>query len=361
MSPHAMRAMATDEAALASIDGPQAWTGTAMALRDDWRHTLDAAEVDELDAAVRDAERRGADLVSLRAEDFVLPRLAARLAAVRRFVLHGPGFFLLRGVPVDRYTPLQSALAFRGLGAHLGEALSQNGKGHVLGHVADLGLDYAAATTRGYQTPAELRFHTDGGDVVGLLCVRPARSGGLSRIASSTTVWNTLVQRRPDLAAVLRHPFCFSRWGEIGAGERPWVRTPLFVPHRGRMIAFFVMSAIEKAQAFDDVPRLTATEHEALTAVDALAGEDGIRLDMDFRPGDVQFLCNHAILHARTAYEDWVEPGRRRHLLRLWLACDDGPELPAHLTHGVQGATAGGRPAGIRVPGVPLVAPLEPA
>lgn len=343
------------------FDGPQAWRGPEMARRDDWRHVLRGDEVAELDAAVRAAESRRVDLVSMRAADFPLPRLAARLAEVRRYVLDGPGCFLLRGVPVDRYSPLQSALAFRGIGAHLGEALSQNGKGHVLGHVADLGLDYGAATTRGYQTPAELRFHTDGGDVVGLLCLRPARRGGLSRVASSTSVWNALVAAEPRLAAALLRPYALSRWGEIGPGQAPWVALPLFAPHAGRMIAFFVMSAIEKAQAFPDAPRLDPLAREALDAVNALAGSDALRLDMDFRPGDTQWLCNHSILHARTEYEDWPEPGRRRHLLRLWLGCDDGPTLPAHLTEGFQGATAGGRPAGIRVPGVPLVAPLEPA
>ena len=355
------RARAADEADLTVYGGPQAWTSVEMARRDDWFHALGPAELAEIDAAVGEAESRGVDLVSMSAADFPLPALAGRLAAIRRFVLHGPGFFLMRGVPVERYTPLQSAIAFRGLGAHLGEALPQNGKGHVLGHVANLGLDYADPSTRGYQTPAELRFHTDGGDVVGLLCLKPARSGGLSRLASSTTVWNTLVRRRPDLAAVLRRPFCFSRWGEIGAGQRRYARFPLFAGHEGRMIAFFVMSAIEKAQAFDEVPKLEPIEREAMAVVNELAGEDGIRLDMDFRPGDVQWVCNHSILHARTAYEDWPEAHRRRHLLRLWLACDDGPALPEHLTAGFQGATAGGRPAGIRVPGVPLVAPLEPA
>jgi hypothetical protein len=353
------RPAATDR--LPSFAGPQAWTGPEMAQRADWRHVLRGDEVAELDDAVRAAASRRVDLVTMRAADFPLPRLAARLAGMRRHVLHGPGFFLLRGVPVERYSALESAIAFRGIGAHLGEALSQNGKGHVLGHVADLGLDYGAATTRGYQTPAELRFHTDGGDVVGLLCVRPARSGGLSRIASSTAVWNALATREPRLAAELLAPFALSRWGEVGAGQRPWAWVPLFAPHAGRMIAFFVMSAIEKAQAFPEVPRLSPLARAALDAVNAFAGSDELRLDMDFRPGDTQWLCNHSVLHARTAYEDWPEPERRRHLLRLWLGCDDGPQLPAHLTEGFQGATAGGRPAGIRVPGVPLVAPLAPA
>ncbi len=343
-----------------TFDDVRAWRGADMAARTDWIHELDADDVAELDAAVDRAIAAGTDLVTMSATDFPVPRLAPRLAAIRRELLHGRGFALIRGWPSEHRTLRQSATAFRGMGAHLGEAVSQNGKGHVLGHVANLGLDYAAPETRGYQTTAELHYHVDGGDLVGLLCVRPSRSGGLSKIASSTTVWNEIVRRRPDLARALMRPYAFTRWGEIGAGQRPWFELPLFQPHAGRMVAVIVQSAIAKAQAFGDAPRLDAAQTEALRMVQAVADEPGLRLDMDFRPGDVQFLCNHSILHSRTAYEDWPQPERRRHLLRLWLACDDGPELPAGLTTSFQRQTAGGRPAGIDVPGVPRVAPLEP-
>ena len=123
------------------------------------------------------------------------------------------------------------------------------------------------------------------------------------------------------------------------------------------MITVLVQSFIQKAQAFEEVPRLTPAQIEALDLVGAVASDPAIRLDMDFRPGDMQFLCNHSILHSRTAYEDFPEPDRRRHLLRLWLACADGPALPPCITSDFQGSTASGRPDGIAIPGVPLVAP----
>ena len=116
---------------------------------------------------------------------------------------------------------------------------------------------------------------------------------------------------------------------------------------------------IEKAQAFPEVPRLSAAQREALKMVETLACDDSIRLDMDFRPGDMQFLLNHSILHSRTAYEDRPEPEQRRHLLRLWLSCEDGPALPSKAS-GPQSKTAKGRPGGIELVGVRRVAPLEP-
>ncbi len=361
MRKHERQGARTQPAALHSFHDAANWYGPQMALRCDWFIQLTPSELAELDSVVDSAIARRLDQVTMTEHDFPLPLLAPRLRAVRHDVLHGRGFALLRGWPSTERTMAQSAMAFRGIGAHLGEPVSQNAKGHMLGHVANLGLDYADPSTRGYQTTADLKFHTDGGDMVGLLCIRPSRNGGLSRIASSTTVWNEVVRRRPDLAQVLAEPFCFSRVGEVRPDQQRFFRSPIFQPCEGRMIALLVQSFIQKAQAFDEVPRLTAAQTEALEFVDTLSGDPAIRLDMDFRPGDMQFLCNHSIFHSRTSYEDWPEPERRRHLLRLWLSSPEGPALPPSITNDFQGATASGRPDGIHIPGTPLIAPLEPA
>ena len=250
--------------------------------------------------------------------------------------------------------------SFWGIGLYLGEAVSQNGKGHVLGHVANLGLDYADPETRGYQTKAGLNYHTDFSDLVGLLCLRTPQSGGLSRISSSTAIWNEMVRRRPDLARILLDPVYYTRWGEVGAGMKPYYGMPVFSPCAGRMVVTYVRSGIRKAQLMPEVPRLSLIQEEALDLFDSLAADPAIYLSMEFRPGDIQMLCNHWIVHSRTSFEDWPEAERRRHLLRLWLACDGGPTVPASFTAVAQPATRSGRPAGIQVPGVPLSAPLDP-
>ena len=112
-------------------------------------------------------------------------------------------------------------------------------------------------------------------------------------------------------------------------------------------------------QRFPEVPRLTPQLEAACDLLDELAESPAIHLDMEFRPGDIQFVNNHWIMHSRTAFEDFPEPENRRHLFRLWLACEDGPALPEVYTRHWQGATRQGRPAGIRVPGVRLNAPLD--
>lgn len=340
------------------FEGPQAWFGADMAeQRDSWIYTWSAAEIAEIEAAVAGAEPL--DIIDIDAAAFPLPMVAKRLAKIKQQVLHGPGFFLLRGLPIEDWSIRKAAIAYWGLGTHIGRPCSQNGKGHVLGHVKNIGLDYDHPAARGYQTNARLSYHTDSADIVGLLCLRPSKAGGLSSIAPSTTLYNEMLKRRPDLLAYVMEPFQRTRWGEIPEGKDPWADVPVFMPHEGRMIAHYVRSAIRKGQLLDGVPPLTDERLEALDFLDALAAEDGIRLDMEFKTGDIQFLCNHAILHSRTAYEDYEELEKRRHLLRLWLACTDGPPLPHWMTDAYEGKIADGRPNGFEVPGVPLNAPLE--
>ena len=346
---------------LSEIRTPQAWYGPDQAKLGDWRHELTDSDRRELRTALAVARKSDLPLHELGREQFPLSsEFVGRLHALRREALEGRGFFLLRGLPVADYSPWESAAAFWGMGLYLGEAVSQNGKGHVLGHVANLGLDYADPEVRGYQTSARLNFHTDSSDLVGLLCLQTPQSGGLSSIASSTTVWNEMLRRRPDLARALLGPVYYTRWGEVGSGMKPYYGVPVFSPSAGHMVVRYVRSSIRKAQLMSEVPRLTPIQEEALDFFDSLTNDPTIHLSMEFQPGDIQMLCNHWILHSRTSYVDWPEPERRRHLLRLWLACEDGPVVPESFTSSIRESTKSGRPGGIQVPGVALTAPLNP-
>lgn len=355
----ASSAVPTASALAKEITGAQAWYGPGMQSREDeWRYTWTPAEIAEIHAAAAPIAAGGRDLLTVSKSDFPLPTLAGKIEAVRRYLLDGPGFHLLRGLPVESWDLRTAAVAFWGLGMHMGEPCSQNGKGHVLGHVTNLGVDYQDAEARGYQTNARLPYHTDSCDIVGLLCLRTAKSGGLSSVVSSTTLYNEVLRRRPDLLDVLMQPFHRTRWGEIPEGKMPWAEVPVFMPHGGRVIAHYVRSAIRKGQLLKGVPKITAKQEEALDFLDSLAQDPAIHLDMTFAPGDIQLVCNHSMFHSRTAYEDHPGQAQRRHLLRLWLACDGGPALPAWLTKIYAGETGNGRPNGIVVPGVPLKASL---
>ncbi|MBT6272892.1 MAG: TauD/TfdA family dioxygenase [Chromatiales bacterium] len=345
---------------LTAVTGARAWYGPDMdAQREQWTFRLTAAHVEELDAAIKGVEERRLGIVSIRRADFPLAQLGKLLRRIRDELQDGRGFALLRGLPVERYSVQQAAIAYFGIGAHLGDAVSQNAKGHALGHVYNLGVDPTLPTGRGYQSDQKLNFHTDPTDVVGLLCLRKAKAGGLSSIVSAGTVYNEVLRQRPDLVRELMGTFYRDRRGEIPEGREPWYRLPVFNFRDGRLLTNYVRSTIEKAQRFEQIPRLTDPQLEAFALLERTAADPKLYLNMTFEPGDIQFLNNHFIMHSRTAYEDFEEPHLRRHLLRLWLACDDGPPLPNPYFEFMD-KTAAGRPNGYLMPGVDLTAPLTP-
>jgi len=352
--------MPTDAPAIPRFDdNPANWKGSDLAAAPErWTFELTSEELADLDRVIEQQGSRTDDLTNLTRSDLPLPALGERLDQVRVQLLDGIGLALLRGFPVERYTLREAATAYWAVALHLGDPVSQNAGGHVLGHVRDIGFDYGRPSSRGYQTSAHLSFHADWGDVVGLLSVRTAKSGGLSSAVSSTALYHAMVDRHPDLMPALLEIVYRDRRDEIPEGRQPWYRIPVFMPQHGRVFCQYVRSTVRKAQRFPDVPRLTAQQEAAFDALDALANSPEFRLDMEFRPGDMQFLCNHWILHSRTEYEDWPELERRRHLLRVWVACPGGPEMPAYYDEH-QPLSAAGRPQGIRCPGVPLSAPLE--
>jgi hypothetical protein len=290
-----------------------------MASRRDWVHELSVAEIEDLDRAIAHARATGKPLAQLSRDDFPLGVLARAAEDWLDALDSGRGFVLVRGVPVERYGEEDASLAYWGLGLHLGRAVSQNAAGDLLGHVRDAGLERRDPTLRLYRTREQLGFHCDGSDIVGLLCLRPAKSGGTSRIASSAAIYNEILGRRPDLASTLHEPFPFDRNGEEGPGEPPYFELPICREADGRLRTFYIGWYIRDSQRHPQAPRLTRAQREVIDLIDELAADPRIHLDMDFRVGDIQWLKNAAILHARTEFEDHAEPERKRHLLRLWL------------------------------------------
>lgn len=307
-----------------------AWKGSDLKNSGEWVLALDEADNDELQAALAYARERSIGIPQLTAENFPLPNLGKRLAAVKHDLIHGRGFSLFRGFDIDRYDLKDAALIYWGIGAHIGLHGAQNAQGDLLGHVTDLGVDYSKdSNVRGYQTRLKLPFHNDAMDVVSLMCVQPAMSGGLSRVVSSTAIHNAVMARRPDLLELLYQDFYIDRRGEAPAGKKPYYAGPMFSLLNGRLFCRYNRSYIDSAQRFDDVPRLTPRQVEALDLMDQLCNDPDLHLDMSFEPGDMQFLCNYTILHSRTDYEDYPDKERRRYLLRLWLDTGLLERLPA--------------------------------
>jgi hypothetical protein len=336
------------------------WYGKEMTARDEWLYELTPDDVVEIEDAMRPLAEAKTDIAKMTQADFPLPNLSSKLNRMSADILNGRGFTLLRGLPVERWSIRESATAYFGIGSHLGNARSQNGKGHVLGHVRDLGRDAENdPTARIYQTRERQTYHTDSCDIVALLCLKTAQSGGFSALVSSMTIYKEMHEQRPDLLPYLFESMGTDRRGEIPEGEKPWHEIPVYNWHEGYLSAIYARRYIESARRFSALPALSPIQIEALDLFDSLAEDPNINMQMEFQPGDIQWVHNHTMLHDRTSYVDWPELDRKRHLLRLWLAAPKARPLPQVYAQRYGKVDIGDR-GGIIVPGEVLNAPLEP-
>ena len=311
------------------ITGPAAWVGPALAKDEScWLYRLSPEDISDLENAAQHYLSLRRDIGEMTAADFPLTSFAGHLKALQKKLLHANGIEVLRGLPVAGYSQQFAATVFCGIGAHIGSARSQNAAGHILGHVRDLGASSKDPTTRIYQTAERQTFHTDSADVVGLLCIREAKEGGRSLLVSAETIYNHMRALRPDLLEKLFDPLPTDRRGEVPEGARPWMTIPPLSWFEDRLTVFYQRQYIDSAQRFEDAMRLTPAHVEALDMFDALANDPKLHFGMQLQPGDIQFVYNHSQLHDRTAFVDWLEAGKKRHLLRLWLSVAGDRALP---------------------------------
>jgi hypothetical protein len=324
------------------IDSPTSWYGHELQNEDNWIEHLSAPEIREVLDAIAQVNNRGISMLEMKRQDFPLPTLAPRLRGLTLELDRGRGFCLIRGLPIERLSERDAAFAYWGIGLHMGIAVSQNARGHLLGHVTDEGVDFKTDNSaRGYQTRLRLPYHTDSSDVVGLLCLRPAKSGGESSIASTTSIYNEVLRRRPDLVHFWFEDWYSDRRNEQQPGQDPFFLTRL-ASWDGEYLAIrYVRPFLESAQRHEGVPDHTPQHTEFLELIDTIANEPGFALQMDFQPGDIQFVSNHTTVHSRKAYEDHDDPAQKRHLLRLWLTLHEGRSIPYDFGRGYEQGEAG--------------------
>jgi len=344
------------------ITGETVWKAEDYANNPErWVHVFHDEEITELSGAADKFLADQTPLTGISKDNFPLPNLSKFLTSMRSEILNGKGFILFKGLPVQKWGNHKSAIAYMGLGTYLGYFVSQNGRGHVLGHVKDVGDDPTQIDkVRIYRTNARQFFHADDSDIVGLLCIARALEGGESDIVSSHHVWNTLQKERPDVAETLTRPiWYFDRKGEVSVSEEPYIRTSIFYIEdgpNGRVYSKWDPYYVKSLDRFMDagiIPPLSAEQIEAAKVLEETCHR--LRLHMILEIGDIQFLSNEHVLHARTEYKDHAPPMPRRHLMRLWLATPEGEggwRLPFH-------DSSEKKRGGIQVNDNPPVAPLD--
>jgi hypothetical protein len=335
---------------------PRGWSVDELQKDSSWTRLLSSEAVAGLEAATAHAKALGKEWLAMRQDDFPLNQAAKKeIGDAYRAVQGRWGFCLLKGFPVHKWNAEEARLAMWGVGLHFGVARTQSKTSSLMSDVRDTGNTYKRKGGRGYDTKASLDFHTDSCDVVGLLCLKQAKSGGVTKITSSIALVDEIERTRPDLIPTLRQDFYFDQLGTQATGRPPYYHAPLL----GSDPEFFGfrnnrknITLAQNGFPADEVPRLTPAQVEALDLLDELMPDPRICYSMLLEPGDLQLLNNYVCLHSRTEFEDFQEEDRKRHLLRLWLSTPDAQRLSAQWADYYGDARGGVVRGGLRGSGI---------
>lgn len=298
-----------------------AWTPTDLGRSPGWLHDFTPNELTEL------AELSGTALRGEPPSASQRSFLAWQMARTGRELQSGLGFRILRGLPVEELTEQEAAATFMALSRRLGEPMEQS-RGVTLAHVrADEDNNPHGL---GFRAAGALPFHADLEDVIGFLCLRPARCGGARRFASAATVYNILAADYPEHLRVLTRPLHVALQEPHPDHGHRWTRLPFVSVRDGVFNACAWPVHIKRARRLAGVPELTGAQNRALEVFNEVA--DQVAVSLELRPGDVEYFNNHVVLHSRTPF---AGDGSERHLLRVWLSMTDfrplHPEHPIRL------------------------------
>ena len=304
------------------------WLVKDLETNKDWLFTLDEKDQDEIAEATKFALKSGKNLFEITNKDFPIHDLLIKIKKILHQLDSGLGFVLLRNLPVEKFNDEEVKFMLWGIGQYIGYPEVQDKAGSLLHVVTDTGSSVNKTDNiRGFQTNEELQFHTDGADVFALLCLRNAKSGGLSKLVSSVAIFNEIEKIRPDLSKILQQNFYFDSRAQ-NPNEEKFQKVPIFVKHDNLVSALHKRRYIETAQRFDEVPRLTPLQIEALNLVDKLCNNDKFCFSVKLNPGDLEIASNATTFHSRETYDDHSDLNKKRCMLRLWLSLFNERPLP---------------------------------
>ena len=311
--------------------GKSVWFGSDLIKSDEWIFELPKHAIEEIDACLMRLKASGKPLEDIDASDVQLGSLDNVCKSIREEVATGRGFVVVRGLPAEKYSLDELSMIYWGIGSHFGHAMPQSFLGDRLGTIMDLSDEETdPAKRRGYHSGGAQHVHTDSCDIVSMLSIRPAQSGGEARLCSAHTVHNLMLEHCPGLLQVLYDGF-FLRGTDTDAAAlgRPafyGYRVPAYAYTDGWLNCSFVRGYVDRAVKAGDIS-LSAVEQAAVEAFAAFSNHPDVCLDTLLQPGDMQFVNNRTMLHGRAHFDDFPERDRRRFLLRLWLSVDSWPRM----------------------------------
>ena len=305
------------------ISDEQAWRASSIDDTASWYYSLSENCLSSFEWVIRDVQRQSRPITEISRPSTSLNGCGECLQPVLNALNSGRGFAIIERLPIERVSVEEALSMYWLIGQFLGNPMEQNIEGTLLYDVRDTGQNVAQGA-RFSVTNAESSFHNDNSfgemlpDLVGLLCLHTAKSGGQSQLISGYSLHNELLENHLDILQTLYQLFCFDRRGQFKAGESPTSQFPIFQWNGGeltlRYLYYYIQVGHERAGK-----ALTAEQGRALEIVEGLLRRADFRVEFNLQPGQMLFTNNRWILHNRTAFEDYPDPESRRHYVRLWL------------------------------------------
>lgn len=305
------------------ISDERAWRTSTIDDATAWYYPLSEDCLSSFKRTVRDAQRNSRPITEIAGPDRFSNGCGECLQPALDALNSGRGFAIIERVPIEQEAVEDALSIYWLISQFLGYPMEQNIEGTLLYDVRDTGQNVAQGA-RFSVTNAESSFHNDNSfgeslpDLVGLLCLQRAKSGGQSQLVSGYALHNELLENHPNTLETLYQLFCFDRRGQFKAGESSTSQFPIFQWNEGELIVrylyYYIQVGHERAGK-----ALAANQKEALEVVEKLLRRADFRVEFNLQPGQILFTNNRWILHNRTAFEDHTNPERRRHYVRLWL------------------------------------------
>ena len=305
------------------LDSPATWAAETL-LENDGLVELDAACQAEIDAAAAELTANPLPIEALRVSDVDMPACQATMSRVRRQLEEGIGFAVVDRLPVERVDSDISKKLYWLLMSMAGRPVAQSWEGSMVYDVLDTGKKSTAGSgIRSSKTNGGQSYHCDNTfnlppDFVGLLCIQTAKKGGMSGLISLETVYNLLLEEFPEVLPRLHEPFYFDRQSEHPPDDQRWSHKPVFQTEGDKFVAHFNPRRVEHGYEMQGKV-MDAPTQDAIQALQRVSERSGLGKDFEFQRGQIQIVNNKRLAHRRTAFRDWSEPERRRHLVRIWL------------------------------------------
>ena len=307
-----------------------AWTRSDMDEDKSWIYRLSEDEIVELESSFIELKKKNIPHSEIAKQDFPLMNLDSKFEALQNEIEDGRGIAVLKGVPIEGKSIDEIEVLYAAISSHIGTSIYQDTKGSLIDHVTDRGLNYDDISVRGYTTNAKLTPHCDSGDIVSLLCVRPAKSGGLNTLSSSITLFNEMFENHEELLEPLYNGYHYNIRGNGPPGEFEDMtahRVPVYSYYKGKLSCRFNAKAILTSEQIPGVPKLSQLEKDAVNKLAELSMLEKFSYQLMLEPGDLLLLSNYSVFHTREAFVDWEDLDRRRLLLRKWINIPNSRDL----------------------------------